>query len=885
MEFNDVFSLLLELNLSSAPSDIVERIWKGEQLETDQDYIEAHVGSLRKGFLESLLQKLTSIKHQTQISFWSFIAERQLSHKTIFVWLQQIIEKRNTQGFIAAECFLKLFHLPGSSAYPIFNPIIFRTILMVLKEWQVAHLVQYENQLIEEKTQKRNKRKGIANKSTNKKKNPKRTKVTESKNKGQHSEEEEEEEVVVEDVDEEMEESNTNDGPSPKHKKNDYGEELTSVPYENYIQLLMQLKEWVDEFPIDKHSTEVKNTIIEIVVELTRLDYDNIFANKKTNNRNNKMKHGNEIAYNILLSLLHPTNGDIIETATTIIKNIITNLIMNYGSNGTTVVVPSSTIPKWKINVRNQAIEFIKKIDKENDKMYEPLHALVQHICMRTPDKADYRNYSVNTIVLITKNWIPTQQTRFFKFLQRFAKNAKSSFRLFAVETACAFICNINDSDDAIDEVSIIHPLLQIIIQRSSDKIATVRAKSLTSLANIFELVNTNNTLKFEIKNCLQGTEDQIELMNLIRKRIKDDKVGVRKASLQVFQVLCELTITIDESDICLLMERCVDNSVLIRKQAMTCLTEYLIKTPKITTIQTAWIHGVLPLITDPESTVHDKLIDYFDSLIFQKIINEDDDSCWDLLNNMVGESLKYVSIIINKMIKDKRINKSIIKKLEKNIENTNINKGSYLLLSELSNSFANTISHKIIVKEWYKYKESTKEEDIFIQQRLLMILESVAIQISMKQSIELTDELIYKLNEFKCPVLLIQSIIRTVVRLTSILIENNNNDDDDDDISIDVNKYQLNTWCTPLYLECDKQLSNVILPMTSITTINSSINDNDNSSTINNNNNSNNSNKGTINDEQTIKYLFTIGELVQINSGNMPKRLSTVIQSIITEE
>jgi condensin-2 complex subunit D3 len=155
-----------------------------------------------------------------------------------------------------------------------------------------------------------------------------------------------------------------------------------------------------------------------------------------------------------------------------------------------------------------------------------------------------------------------------------------------------------------------------------------VRAKSLACLALTFQATETSEPLKEEIRSCFEREEsiadrnvtlDKDELLSLLRRRIIDDKCGVRKAAMQVLEILGKLT-CLEEADICLIVERCVDSSVSIRKQAIASLTGLLLEYPTNHTLCIAWVRGVLPLVMDPESSVQERCLDYFEDVILSRI-------------------------------------------------------------------------------------------------------------------------------------------------------------------------------------------------------------------------------------------------------------------------
>ena len=72
--------------------------------------------------------------------------------------------------------------------------------------------------------------------------------------------------------------------------------------------------------------------------------------------------------------------------------------------------------------------------------------------------------------------------------------------------------------------------------------------------------------------------------------------------------------------ELSLVVERCFDGVLTIRKQGIECLTKLLAAHPKSPSIVNAWIHSVLPLVNDPEATVQEKVLNCFEDHILQSI-------------------------------------------------------------------------------------------------------------------------------------------------------------------------------------------------------------------------------------------------------------------------
>jgi hypothetical protein len=82
------------------------------------------------------------------------------------------------------------------------------------------------------------------------------------------------------------------------------------------------------------------------------------------------------------------------------------------------------------------------------------------------------------------------------------------------------------------------------------------------------------------------------------------------------------LNVTLSFNDLKLFQERCFDRSVAIRKQSLISLSELFKQNLTSLKLCQMWISSVLPLIMDPEASIIEKCLDYFQQLVIDRIIN-----------------------------------------------------------------------------------------------------------------------------------------------------------------------------------------------------------------------------------------------------------------------
>ena len=97
-------------------------------------------------------------------------------------------------------------------------------------------------------------------------------------------------------------------------------------------------------------------------------------------------------------------------------------------------------------------------LDLKHDQVFQALHALLQHLSTRVPDKAEQRGYVCDAVVAILETFPPTERARYVKFLERLSKNVKvrlviyqivdfllkPNLRVFAIDLACKILCTID---------------------------------------------------------------------------------------------------------------------------------------------------------------------------------------------------------------------------------------------------------------------------------------------------------------------------------------------------------------------------------------------------------------------------------------------------------
>jgi len=142
-------------------------------------------------------------------------------------------------------------------------------------------------------------------------------------------------------------------------------------------------------------------------------------------------------AYNVMDILLKPLHGALPYLLAILCRYILPSILMNYNA------VVGSVIPKEFNGVRLATLDYVIETTKNEQSTWPVVLYFIQHMCIRVPDRAQYRS----TLVLSIRqfiNSIPALIPRLTQFIFKLSKNAKASHRLLAVDIAAEVISQTN---------------------------------------------------------------------------------------------------------------------------------------------------------------------------------------------------------------------------------------------------------------------------------------------------------------------------------------------------------------------------------------------------------------------------------------------------------
>ncbi|XP_064424706.1 condensin-2 complex subunit D3 [Latimeria chalumnae] len=480
--------------LETIPPVWVDTVWELDFTETEQ--LDPHI---EQEILENGLEVFTEL-YSSLLPFaveeqstgpgrdlWILFAENGISHNTLVAVLYHFIQlvqnkkasvEQREYSLYAAGLYFLLLEIPGSIANRVLHPVLFDKSLDTLKKsWP-------------QDVDLRRKRKKDTMKSS--RGDPKGRKRGRPIRRG-YSE--------MDDIFEEEE---------------DQGEEYFSTQgilqiREAIFLLLKNFLRFLPKFSL-KDKPQSLQHCLQILIEMTR--FEPVTGELYFLVEINEIKSLPVLAYHGLLLLCSPFHGEGDKTLRCVFHRILNVILMMEGGERSNLV--PHTITQQVLNAREQAVEFVSYVvDEQKETALPVLHILLQHICVKVPDKLEYRTHAAQALVKLLTKLPCVEYVAFIDWLYRYSWNSKISYRTFALDVAIALLDlpeRAVHSSIAQEHQKYLHHkfLIQVMIfGRCSDKAPTVRSRALSCLAQCLEM--KVSTAIESLQELLQGKEDSGE--------------------------------------------------------------------------------------------------------------------------------------------------------------------------------------------------------------------------------------------------------------------------------------------------------------------------------------------------------------------------------------
>uniref|UniRef100_A0A670YYL5 Non-SMC condensin II complex subunit D3 n=1 Tax=Pseudonaja textilis TaxID=8673 RepID=A0A670YYL5_PSETE len=756
---------------------------------------------------------------ETTESIWPILVENNLSPNGMVAVLHHFVQeaqnrKANTQRRLfalhAAGLYFLLVEIPGSIANQILHPVMFEKCLQTLSKCWPEEL---------DFPRKRKKKQNRNLMGERKKGKP-------ARNENPPTEDIFEEEDVQEDM---------------------YfsARELLEIR-EALFLLLRNLLRLFSKFSL-KERPQFVQACIQIFVNLTSLEP----CTQDFKPLDMRAKYISELAYfglRLLCSPLHSLE-DKVKTLRQVFYQLLRVIVMLPGKEGSV----SLPIPSQMIDARKAALRFLSSMIEElKETAFPVLRILLQHICVKVPDKSEYRTYAALSLSQLLYKLPCTEHARFIAWLYGYSRNNKISYRVFALDVALALLEHPERFPDVVlteeEQVFLKHKFLVqvMIIGRCSDKVPTVRSKALSSFAQCLENKVIPNVQ--DIQELLHGSKYELwkenhyagssrkEIMAVLRRRAIDEKTNVRKSALQVLtSILKHTVVPCTQEDLSTVQDRCRDPAISVRKLALQSVTELLLSQPTNLLMQKAWLMGVIPVIMDCETTVQEKVLECVDHLLLQpmkpchKFMPQDKDQvlAWDLLRLLTTETQelsRYLSKAFHILAQKNKFSSSFINGIISHTE-TERAAAAWMLLAKVAGS-SPKLDYSKIIDAWDKLSMPLNTH------LLWGVWPSFA------------DDLKCWLQDFQCPLEAISPAIETLQKLSQAVT----------DAPKEMQEL-LNNLCGDLLTTCEQYISKIVLQEF-----------------------------GTeqLQEDVLVRHLFTLGEIAQLCPAKVDKRIFLLTQSLL---
>ncbi|XP_041098371.1 condensin-2 complex subunit D3 [Polyodon spathula] len=878
MDLLETFELL---KIKSIPNVWVHTVWELDFTETEPlDYsiegeITEHGLEAFKKVYKCLLPFATDGQGNTE-SVWSWFSECNVSPGALVALLYHFVQlvqnkkasvPQRESALHAAGLYFLLLEIPGSVANRIFHPVLFDKCLDTLKKsWP------------QESESARKRKKDVVKSSQSEPKGRKRARPI------RRDESEIDEEFDDDDQEETVYFS---------------GQDLLQVR-EGIFSLLKNLIRLLPRFPLKDKPQSVQHCL-QILIELTNFEPVIGLLDFTGTPDVTRMKTLPELAYHGLRLLCSPMHGEGDQTVRRVFHRILYVILMMSAGEGSNPVLLAAT--QHVVSAREQAVRFVSHIvDELKETVLPVFRILLQHICAKVTDKADYRTYGAQALVKLLSKLPCVEYAAFIKWLYNYSRHTKIPYRVFALDVAMALLEQPErQADEAVppEQVQFLQHrfLIQVmVLGRCSDKAPTVRSRALSSLAQCLELQTA--TAVGAIQELLQGTSGRTvdeeglatspdnseasasathnqqktlggfktievtkradatvsearEIIAMLRLRAGDEKTSVRKSAVQVFSSLLKYSvIPCTPEDLSTVQDRCRDPAVSVRKQAVQSLTELLTAQPGNRLVQKAWLTGVVPVVLDAENSLQEKALDCLDQAIlhhikcYDKYSNDDSHQklAWDLLEHLGGESqelCRYLTKAFHIWSKQDKFSSSFINNLISHTE-TEHSAAAWMLLAKVAGS-SPKLNYSKIIEAW---DNISREQNTSTSTtcHVLCVIGHVAKHLSEDTKRRLVDDIMKWLKAFHSPLVVVSAAVAALRKLGQ-------------SESLEETLSFLNWHCGQLVSLCDSYLSNIVL---------------------------NKDGTACLDEDLVVKYIFTLGEAALLCPSKVEKRIFLLIQSIL---
>ncbi|XP_063400127.1 condensin-2 complex subunit D3-L-like [Mytilus trossulus] len=455
-----------KLTLQNFTNDWVKSIWDNDFTEIDPLDLAVEGELEDNGYhtvtfriLQTVFEDWKSNKEgKDGEGFWSVLVENDISHKSLialFAYLMEIGNKKTSgstkkeAGILSASCYIKMLSIPGSIAFKVFHPVLYEKAVDIIKTINTLGAGSKRKRSVSPAPSQKGKR-GRGNKTRNQ---------------------------------------------DPTLNLQDFGsdddesiEELAPQEISGFRKLLEALlKDLISllETTSLRQSESSAYHTVQILATLTRQDTDTYDGKFDQGTIQRLSLPG--LAYRGLSLLCKPLHGHVGSLVNATCKYLLPNLLMLIGDNK----VAAASVPKHIQVTKDHAMYFISSLLKTEERSVNTVKTLLQHMCTKVPDKAEYRGKVAQSVVTILQELPNTAYGHMVEWFYKLSKHSKINNRAFAMEVVLSLLSTPERQPDEHrtpeTAVFIKHTsLLGILLARCSDAAPTVRTRAISSFSTCF---------------------------------------------------------------------------------------------------------------------------------------------------------------------------------------------------------------------------------------------------------------------------------------------------------------------------------------------------------------------------------------------------------------
>lgn len=558
---------------------------------------------------------------------------------------------------------------------------------------------------------------------------------------------------------------------------------------------------------------ELTEFVIQQLCELMQMDIpgSQVTLNHVPNPQKNypHYKYLTMYTYLALKLLCLPQHGDPVGNFTFIAKHLMPHILMLPAGNTT-------TISRAVSNIRDNAVSFVlhmlegQKEDRES--WEEVVYILVQNLALQVIDKTDFRLRTSHAIVTLMDTLSSKLFEQLTDWVGKLAHSQQSNRRVFALELIAALIWNERVGNRRAD-------LLLAALRRCNDRAAAVKTRALGFLAGVTGeppsrwmplLQGTVHTEQADQQegNVAVQVDHFMHMMKMLLLRLDDEKVHVRRTALGVLEnVLSVGGDLLKEEYVRMLYERCLDPAVLVRKQALQCLTRCLQAHSHCDLLLRRWVKGVLPAVFDVEASVQEKAVEMVESALLAPLVYGNaagsPELSWRLLGLLTEDSFcgydTYLQRAVRTLAHGNKLRHGMLKRLRPHLGGPS-DASVWLLLSRLA-LFSDLGEADFALDYWKQACDGAQQASSKTLHNVLLVIRKTAHHLPPERLKEVIGEFEQKLEAMTLSVEVVPKMVDCLSALTHTLCK-------DDDKWLRAN----NSWGAKMLEHCSSYLSPMLL-------------------------------------------------------------------------